>query len=179
MVFFFFFCTLNKVKGTQSEDASWPGSTENVQVFPLEDFRWLLCQFSSRWYLCAQKSPYALHPVSHKFPQHRLWNSSNICLMTTALSHPFKVAVPIFTQQKYFWALSFKQLPKSWKKVGSPNYVHFCHTYQPCARPPSFGSSNNVHFCHTYQPCPWPPFLGKKQQGLKVGGLWLKCTHRP
>ena len=26
-------------------------------------------QFSSRWYLCAQKIPYALHPVSQKFPQ--------------------------------------------------------------------------------------------------------------
>ena len=26
-------------------------------------------QFSSRWYLCAWKSPYVLHPVSQKFPQ--------------------------------------------------------------------------------------------------------------
>ena len=26
-------------------------------------------QFSSRWYLCARKSPYTLHPVSQKFPQ--------------------------------------------------------------------------------------------------------------
>ena len=33
-------------------------------------------QFSSRWYLCAQKSPYALHPISLKFPQCCLWNSS-------------------------------------------------------------------------------------------------------
>ena len=31
-------------------------------------------QFSSRWYLCARKSPYALHCVYHKFPQCRLWN---------------------------------------------------------------------------------------------------------
>ena len=30
----------------------------------------LSVQFSSRWYLCAQKSPYALHPVSQMFPQH-------------------------------------------------------------------------------------------------------------
>ena len=29
-------------------------------------------QFSSRWYLCAWKSPYALHPVSQTFPQRRL-----------------------------------------------------------------------------------------------------------
>ena len=34
-------------------------------------------QFSSRWYLCARKSPHALHPVSQKFPQCCLWNSSN------------------------------------------------------------------------------------------------------
>ena len=25
-------------------------------------------QFSSRWYLCAQKSPSVLYPVSQKFP---------------------------------------------------------------------------------------------------------------
>ena len=30
----------------------------------------LSVQFSSRWYLCAQESPYALHPVSQMFPQH-------------------------------------------------------------------------------------------------------------
>ena len=37
-------------------------------------------QFSSRWYLCARKSPYALHHVSQKFPQRCLWNSSNFRL---------------------------------------------------------------------------------------------------
>ena len=51
-------------------------------------------QFSSRWYLCARKSPYALHPVCQKFPQHRLWLKrfqfySSDC-MTMALSRPFK-----------------------------------------------------------------------------------------
>ena len=29
----------------------------------------LSVQFSSRWYLCARKSLYVLHPVSQKFPQ--------------------------------------------------------------------------------------------------------------
>ena len=38
-------------------------------------------QFSSRWYPCAQKSPFALHPVSQKFPQRDLWNGSNACLI--------------------------------------------------------------------------------------------------
>ena len=37
-------------------------------------------QFSSRWYLCAWKSPYALHPVSQMFPQRCLRNSSNVRL---------------------------------------------------------------------------------------------------
>ena len=32
-------------------------------------------QFNSRWYLCARKSPYALHPVSQMFPQRCLRNS--------------------------------------------------------------------------------------------------------
>ena len=38
-------------------------------------------QFSSRWYLCAQKSPCALHPISCKFPQCRRWNGSIVCLI--------------------------------------------------------------------------------------------------
>ena len=41
---------------------------------------WLV-QFSSRWYLCARKSPYALHPVSQKFPQRRIWNGSSVRLI--------------------------------------------------------------------------------------------------
>ena len=37
-------------------------------------------RFSSRRYLSAGKSPYALHPVSLKFPQRCLWNGSNVRL---------------------------------------------------------------------------------------------------
>ena len=37
--------------------------------------------FNSRWYLSARKSPYAIHPVSDKFPQCGFWNSSNISLI--------------------------------------------------------------------------------------------------
>ena len=44
-------------------------------------FALITVQFSSRWYLCAQKSPYALHPVSQKFPQRCLWNVSNVRLV--------------------------------------------------------------------------------------------------
>ena len=38
-------------------------------------------QFSSRWYLCARKSLYELHPVSQQFPQHCLWNGSHVYLI--------------------------------------------------------------------------------------------------
>ena len=38
-------------------------------------------QFNSRLYLCARKSPYALHPVSQRFPQRGLWNPSNVHLI--------------------------------------------------------------------------------------------------
>ena len=36
--------------------------------------------FSSRWYLCARKSPYALHPVSREFSYSCLWNGCNVRL---------------------------------------------------------------------------------------------------
>ena len=37
--------------------------------------------FSSRWYLSARKIPYALRPVSQKFPQRRLWNGPSVSLI--------------------------------------------------------------------------------------------------
>ena len=43
--------------------------------------KWKPIQFSSRWYLCARKSPYALHPVSQKFPHRCLWNGSAVRLI--------------------------------------------------------------------------------------------------
>ena len=41
-------------------------------------------QFTWRWYLCAWKSPYALHPIPHKFPQRHLWD----CFSQEVLSEP-------------------------------------------------------------------------------------------
>ena len=46
--------------------------------------------FSSRRYQCARKSPYALHPVSQKFPQRCLWNGSNIRLIDDGPLSPFQ-----------------------------------------------------------------------------------------
>ena len=43
---------------------AWATSYDKVTHSP--------AQFSSTWYLCARKHPYALHPVSRKFPQRRL-----------------------------------------------------------------------------------------------------------
>ena len=37
-------------------------------------------QFKMVSNLCTRKSPYALHPVSQKFPQRCLWNGSNVRL---------------------------------------------------------------------------------------------------
>ena len=47
----------------------------------LRSWQCVQVQFSSRWYLCARKSPYALHPFSQKFPQRWFWNSSNVRLI--------------------------------------------------------------------------------------------------
>ena len=44
------------------------------------DYKLCSVQISSSWYLCAQKSPCALYPVSRKFPQCCLWNGSNVHL---------------------------------------------------------------------------------------------------
>ena len=38
-------------------------------------------KLSSRWHLCARKSPYAPHPVSQKYPQRCLWNGPNVRLI--------------------------------------------------------------------------------------------------
>ena len=45
------------------------------------DNRFSSFEFSARWYLCARESPYALHHVSHEFPQCCISKSSNVGLM--------------------------------------------------------------------------------------------------
>ena len=56
-------------------------------------------QFSSRWYLCARKSPYALHPSLRSFPNVAFETVPMLILLTVALSRPFKedrLALPVF-----------------------------------------------------------------------------------
>ena len=47
-------------------------------------------QFSSRWYLCARKSPYAPHPVSQRFPNIVFEMVPMSIWLTMALSRPFQ-----------------------------------------------------------------------------------------
>ena len=51
--------------------------TGSGQRDPRETKYFYAVQFSSRWYLCARKSPHALHLVS-QFSQRCPWNSSNV-----------------------------------------------------------------------------------------------------
>ena len=58
----------------------------SITVLGEQEKEYFIChnktyQFSSRWYICAQKSPYTLHSISQRLPQCCLWNGSNICLI--------------------------------------------------------------------------------------------------
>ena len=56
-------------------------------------------QFSSKWYLCSWKRPCVIHPISEKFPQCRLGNSSSVRLIDDG---------PLFSfQGRLFTASSF------------------------------------------------------------------------
>ena len=74
-------CVSLILEGEGILDVSW--SMEFQGCFPWtkpsqwHNFYQILIQFSSRLYLCTQKSPYALHPSSWKSPQWCLWNSAN------------------------------------------------------------------------------------------------------
>ena len=98
--------------------------------FVTHHFVFVLFQFSSKWYLCAQKSPYALHPVSQKFPQRCLWNGSSVRLIddgplssfqgrsssassfhvlgfVAAVSVPSFSTLQVFGEASHFWGLLF------------------------------------------------------------------------
>ena len=58
--------------------------TGQIQPWKINILVLSLVQFSSRWYLCTQKSPYAFHPFSLKVS---LWNGSNVHLIDNG-PHP-------------------------------------------------------------------------------------------
>ena len=65
-------CCLSSISSAGS--FKWVARSKRVR-------RMFFILFSSRWYLCARKSPYAPHPVSQTFPQRCLWNGFNVCLI--------------------------------------------------------------------------------------------------
>ena len=62
------------------------------KFFFIHKFQMFMVQFSSSWYLCTRKSPYNMCStlVSQNFPQHCLWNSSNVHLIKDGLLSSFQ-----------------------------------------------------------------------------------------
>ena len=69
-----------------------------------------MLRFNSRWYLFARKSPYALHPVSQKFPNVAFETVPMLVWLTMALSRPL---------WKIVWRFLFPHL--------SPPVDRWCH----------------------------------------------------
>ena len=59
--------------GLPAQWSGWHPDTFSVQFSSIQDGVYI--------YICALKSPYALHPVSQKFPQSCLWYGSNVRLI--------------------------------------------------------------------------------------------------
>ena len=86
--------------GKDTTAAGHVTSVMSVAVAYYSSFANLSVQFSSRWYFCPRKSPFVLHPISHKFPQRHLWNVSSVHLIDDGLSHAFRedhLALPLST----------------------------------------------------------------------------------
>ena len=69
---------------------SWPWNDRKDQARVVV-YANSIVQFSSWWYLCARKTPYALHPVSRNIPQRCFWNSSDVCLTDDGPLSSFQV----------------------------------------------------------------------------------------
>ena len=81
-------CTLLMCQGSAQENRSAGVCNTLVHNWVLgeQEKEHFIChnkthQFSSRWYLRAQKSPYMLHSISQRLPQCCLWKGSDICLI--------------------------------------------------------------------------------------------------
>ena len=88
-------------------------------------------QFSSRWYLCARKIPYALHPVSQKFPRRCLWNGCNVRLTDDGPLSSFRgrssSASRTVVFKHIFWSRIWRQL----YKIQSINGEDICNLHNP------------------------------------------------
>ena len=68
-------------------------------------FQFSSVQFSSRWYICARKSPYELHPVSQKFPQ--VSNGSNVRLIEDGPRLALPLSTPLSSSNEWCNVLVF------------------------------------------------------------------------
>ena len=85
-------------------------------------------QFSSGWYWRIWKSPYALHPVSQKFPHCCVWTNSSVVWLMMALSCPSVEAPPLLMPPS-------SKRPMEWQnslclQVVSLSPLHLCFEMQ-------------------------------------------------
>ena len=109
-------------------------------------------QFSWRLYLCTWESPCAHSPIFQKFPQNCLSNSSNVSLISMALSHPFK---------EDCWTLSLSTpLPFKWSMVWFP-FLGFVPTGSVSSSSALQIFQDVIHFCtltyciESFHQVPW------------------------
>ena len=93
------------------------------QPFEFSSIQFSLIQFSSRWYLCTWKIPYALYPVYRKFPQCCLWNSSRVCLISSFQAR-FLLSTSSF-HTSLLWAIGDVITLALWPQVVSQAPQHF------------------------------------------------------
>ena len=63
---------IQEVDQLRSESSGPHSGVQMVEQSGQEGEALYRVQFSSRWYLHAQESPYALNPITEKFPQYNL-----------------------------------------------------------------------------------------------------------
>ena len=87
-------------------------------------------QCSARQYLSAEESPYALQPLSQKFPQCCLWNSSNVGLIDDWREHAIENSM-------CFAFSNYSRIPSSCCGSDRQNYYFL-----------SFLLLSNINLCH-------------------------------
>ena len=80
---------------------------------------------SSRWYLCAWKCPYALHPVSQKFSRRLLWNGSSVRLIDNGPLFEGRSLSASSFHTSMIYSLPVKSMEQ--EKVGIWCIKHLCH----------------------------------------------------
>ena len=89
----------NLMAATPYPQMNYNGSNSNT-VFPSSSAR---NQYNAIqiYDLSGKAHNYVLCPISQKFPQHCLWNSSNVCLIDEGPLLPFQAYAKVVVQQVY------------------------------------------------------------------------------